>query len=321
MSDPSAQTSDEVTAAVSGAGPRRWIRIAGFLAGLCLLGGAIWTAAAMQNDLARTARALSGAPRGVVALLLLLPLANYVITALVFLFLTRRSGRVGAGEMFALIGAGWLLNYVPLGSGLAGRVAYHKAFNGIRVRDSARAAVESIVLGLLAAATLFALVVVPRHLGQAGAWVVYGAALVLFVIFRLVPRDGGVYAGVYLLKLLDAQLWAFRYGLLFEVSGRVLDGDQAVLLATISQLATMIPFVGNGLGIREWLIGLASAGLPVAAAAAPITLASGLSVELFNRIIELFAALVVGVPAWIWLSRRIGRGLAGPSAPAGERAG
>ena len=72
-----------------------------------------------------------------------------------------------------------------------------------------------------------------------------------------------------------------------------------------AQAAALVPFLGNGLGLTEWAVGLTAAALPswMAGGVGPEQ-SVGLLAALVNRAAEVAVALPVGlVSAW-WLSRR-----------------
>jgi hypothetical protein len=60
----------------------------------------------------------------------------------------------------------------------------------------------------------------------------------------------------------------------------------------------MVPLVSNGLGLREWAIGLLSPAI------ASHDMELGLTADLVNRAAELIVVSVAGVPATLWLTRR-----------------
>ncbi len=62
-------------------------------------------------------------------------------------------------------------------------------------------------------------------------------------------------------------------------------------------IATLVPFFSNGLGIREWAIGLAA---PLLTA---YQLEHGLTAELVNRTGEIAVVLIAGFIGIAWLMR------------------
>ncbi len=69
----------------------------------------------------------------------------------------------------------------------------------------------------------------------------------------------------------------------------------------VSVVAMLVPFVSNGLGIREWAIGLFAPFL------GDSTLEIGLTAELVNRAAEIVVVVVAGVAAIVWLRCRRSR--------------
>src|SRR4029079_8775600 len=94
------------------------------------------------------------APPALIALALALPLVNWVLSSLGLWVQMRRHGPVGAVEVALLVGAAWVLNYLPLRPGMIGRIAYHKSVNGIEVVDSVRAVFVGMGCGACAVLTV-----------------------------------------------------------------------------------------------------------------------------------------------------------------------
>ncbi|MGQ0629397.1 MAG: hypothetical protein ACT4PL_15025 [Phycisphaerales bacterium] len=229
----------------------------------------------------------------------LFPLGNWLLTGLMFHVLTRHFGQVGRGEMMALIGASWLLNYLPLQPGLIGRVAYHRAVNGIPVRSSLMVILAAfgctfgaagMMVGAVLAAGAFAAQVVtmlsvpPVLLG--------GAAVVCWI---LAPRGAAwrlLTAG--LLRFLDMSLAAARYSVVFAALGATLPEGGAAKVAAAAQVAMLPPLP---FGLREWTVHAVGSGLLG-------TGAPGLTADLANRALELAVALPVGLVSSAWLYRR-----------------
>jgi uncharacterized membrane protein YbhN (UPF0104 family) len=93
-----------------------------------------------------------------------------------------------------------------------------------------------------------------------------------------------------------------RYLVLFSIVGRPLSLVEAAAFTIASQIAAMVPLVGNGLGVREWASGLLAPALPVG-----IARSLTLSVELLHRAAEFAAALPVGLAAGVYVARRMKR--------------
>jgi uncharacterized membrane protein YbhN (UPF0104 family) len=100
-------------------------------------------------------------------------------------------------------------------------------------------------------------------------------------------------------KLLDTFAWSARYWVCFRIVGSDVSVPQALALAVASQAASLIPIGGNGLGLREWTVGLLASRMP------STSIEVGIAAELVNRAGEFGVALVSGVPASIWTARRL----------------
>ena len=71
-----------------------------------------------------------------------------------------------------------------------------------------------------------------------------------------------------------------------------------------------VPLMGNGLGVREWAVGLVGPMLPtwMSAASGGLSRGLGLSADLMNRGFELAAALPVGLVCSALLARKQAQG-------------
>ncbi|MBC7834074.1 MAG: hypothetical protein H7Y88_03115 [Phycisphaerales bacterium] len=297
-----------------------------FIVGLLLLIAALWAVSGQRDAMHAAIAAARSAPWPLVVAVLMLPLANYLVISLMFWALTRRYAPVRLTEMFALIGSSWLLNYLPMRPGMVGRIAYHKAVHGIRVRDSAR-----ILLWSLGATVFAAIIVLGIVLAIAGAGPVrlMGVAVALavptgiYLRWRTAP-DPWIAVS---LRLADMCVWTVRYVAAFALIGHRLDPLSAVVIAAASQAAMVVPIQ---LGVREWIVGVVSAGLPGVLASihgvglagengAPATgvlsgmggggvaagaaLAPGLMAEIANRCAELVWAIPIGTVSVVRLIR------------------
>jgi len=65
----------------------------------------------------------------------------------------------------------------------------------------------------------------------------------------------------------------------------------------VSILISLIPLVSNGLGIREWVVGLLAPVLTT------LELSWGVTAELINRAAELIVITIVGLLGTAWLLR------------------
>lgn len=296
-------------------GRNRALRLAGFVVGVAALVAAIIAVRGNLGPLRETVE--KGIDASVWVPLLALPLVSLLLTAKVFQLLT--NARLGAGrrlsfgEMLELIGASWLLNFLPLSPGLFGRVAYQKSRHGIPLKDSAAVVVESIVLSWLAVA-----VVVPMAFVSGSVVYLLCAVLVLAGIVCVVAVQrfglhsiGAARAFTFFLKLLDQACWAGRYYVVFRALGWHPTAAEACLIAAVAQVAMLVPFIGNGLGIREWVVGLVAVGLPGwfrGSDGAGTTLSNTLSADLLNRAFEMVLAVPIGIWCLMRLRARSGRG-------------
>ena len=274
------------------------LRPFGTLVGVLLLVGAVAMVLRDSASLADALATMAGAPRSIFVALLGSVLLCVALTGATFWFLTRRYGRVGFVEMQALMSATALVNYLPLRPGLLARVAYHRSRNEIRARDSLRTIVEAMLLSLLALALL-----VPLLLGASKAavpaWAAAAVPLALALPVAAASRSrslGFAFASRYAETLLTT----VRYDLAFRLVGVEMGWHGSAAIACVSMIATMVPFVSNGLGLREWAIGL------MAPLLVDIPLERGLVAELINRAAEILVIVPSGLVGawWLWRRRR-----------------
>jgi len=294
---------------------RPWLRAVGFLVGFVLLAAAV--AAVFTRADPGWTDALRNTPPASVALLVLLPLVNVAINAECFRLLLLNQATVPRHEMNALIASSWLLNHLPLRPGLLGRVAYHHAVHGIRPAASARAVIESIIIGVMAfalfLASVYATIRLATPLPAAAALLALAAPLGAMQIQRLRATSSGTsphasppraatYLAVLLLKVADHAVWWARYAIACSAVGLSVSPLESAALAAVAQAAMLIPLAGNGLGLREWAVATA-----LAAGASDRTLAASITPDLLNRAAEIFAALAAGIPASLYLAARLRR--------------
>lgn len=279
----------------------RWrpvLRWAGLIGGLLLVTAAAGVVVAERSTIADALAAVRRPAPALVALLAGTIVLNVVMTGLVFTVLISRYGRVGLGEMQALIAAAALLNYVPLRPGLLGRIVYHRTFNDIPAMATVKTTVRAFVLTIaLSAYVALALVAVGRL--SAPLWAAVGLPVPVLAVTAFVPaaRYWGVAA---LLRYLELFVLAVRYHAAFALIGSPLEPPVALAFACVSMVAGLVPFAGNGLGLREWAIGLAAPLLT------PYVLGQGLAADLLVRAAELVVVAVLGLAgvAWLYSSMR-----------------
>jgi uncharacterized membrane protein YbhN (UPF0104 family) len=260
--------------------------------------GAIVVVVRERSTIEDAWRALQAAPPWTVVALLGSLLASVLLSGIVFWLLTNRFGRVPFGDMQALIAATALLNYLPLRPGLVGRVVYHRTHHGIRAQDSLRTIVEAMALSIVALGLLVPGLLI-AHALTAPLW--------MAVIAPLLPCCAGlVWRGqrslllAYATRVVETILTAVRYHLLFALLGSPVPWHVSGSLACVSMIATMVPFVSNGLGLREWAIACLA---PLLAGA---SLERGLAVELLHRTTEILVIAPTGLMGlfWLWRAQR-----------------
>jgi hypothetical protein len=304
---------------------RGWMRWVGLAIGMACLAGAIVVATREHAALMAALDALRAARPPAVALLLLGFVVAIPLTAALFLILIRRFARVGFGEMLALISATSLANMLPLKPGLIGRVAWHRVHHGVRATDTLRTVVEAILLSALVAALMLAAVPVLRAVGAPVALALLAPALPAVV--GILPR-ARTFAAALLVRQCEFAVSVGRYAIALELVGAVardtvagsmagsmsasMSGsmgntaagsagvaiETAIVLSCASAVATLVPFVSNGLGLREWTTALILPALDAG------TFAAGVSAELVLRAAELLVTVPAGLVGGAWLARR-----------------
>jgi hypothetical protein len=299
----SAPTGLEVAAQrPGGGGVKKWLWIA---AGAVLMALAVWMAL-RSGGMGRAVASLRDASPLVVAALLGLPAASWLLTSTLFWALTRRFGRVRWPEMCALIGASWLLNNLPLRPGMLGRVTYHRLVNEIPVLASVRVMVEALLCSALAGAIAVAVLAVASGEVAIGGAVmacgVVGAGVALAALRRRgTPLPVGLLALGTGIRVVDIAGWVVRYWLLLRLAGAPVSPMEAMGVTIASMLASMTPVQ---FGLREWAVG-AAASLTGRSGAGGTMLSAGVSADVLNRGIELMLAIPIGLgAAWV-ISRRV----------------
>lgn len=295
----------------------RWPRVIAYAVGVALIAAAVWSVTRRVDMLAPALDALRAAPASRLALAALLPIISVALTSLTFWILTSRHGRVGLGEMLALINAAWLLNYLPLWPGMFGRLTYHAAINGIPLRDTVVATIWANALALISAAGLLLVMLVgslmlkgddwrfaavsaapPALLGLLGLWA-----------YRSPPRPDPEFWRIptsLAVRWVELLVWAARYSVCFALIGAPIGFGAALAFAAITGLGMLIPLTGNALGVREWIVGLAAPLLPVGLTLqTSLDMHTGLTADLTNRAIEVLLAVPVGIIAAAWVARRV----------------
>jgi hypothetical protein len=291
------------------------LRIAGSTVGLALLAGAAWVVWRQREDVGRALRQSLEGAWWLIPAMLVLPCVSCALSALMYWFLFNRDDgtrRVGYREMCCVIGAAWLMNYLPARPGMLGRLAYHKVVNGIPLRESVRVSIVAITCGGAAVGSLLGATVLARALGLSGVALVACIASPLVILGAAgawLARAGSERTRRYLLasaaRYADVLAWILRYLCAFIAVGRDLSLLEVVAFTAVSQAALLVPLISNGLGLREWAIGLLGPALPVWARAGDLSRGLAIAGDLVHRAADVAASLPVGlVGAW-YVSRRI----------------
>lgn len=299
----------------------RWLAWSGFGLGLMLLGGAVWML--LHRDpgamLALIDR-LRDAPWWAVVAIVLGPVLNWLLVSGCLWMLLRRHGRLGWGEMNALVGSAWLLNHLPMRPGLIGRVGYHKLVNGIRVRDAVESTAWSLglagVAGLMGLGLAFAM---PAGSGLLLAFTVLaGPVLVVGALGvgcgMLGSTNSAWLLGSLALRYADLGVWAARYAVVFWLMGLEVSPVQIIVVTGVSQVAQLVPIAGGGLGLREWMVAIAAgwfadkgAAVDTGATALAGAFDSALAADLINRAAETLVVIPVGLLGGWMVARKVRR--------------
>jgi hypothetical protein len=185
------------------------------------------------------------------------------------------------------------------------------------VADSLRVTIIGLVFGAISLAVLLLAAVVLAGRGPWQTWtaILAGpAALAAIAAGVMAGRgsDGWWLPAAFGLRYVDTIIWTLRYAVVFALVGSAVDFSGAVAISAVSQVAVLVPVVPNGLGLREWGVGLTAAALPshLIDAEGQVVTAIGVAADLANRAAELLVALPVGLLSSWLLARRAARRVA-----------
>jgi hypothetical protein len=285
-------------------GHRRLYRRIGTVIGAALLVAAI--VGVVRNEaIGASLQAAWHSPHwDALALLVGAVLATQVLTSATFALLMRRHARIGFGEMNALVAASTLANYVPMQAGSIGRLAYHRTVHGVPVR----ATLVAILQAMAATAVATCAVGAAALLGTAANAPWWAPALVSVVWLPLAIEPAWrTFALVMVVRTLEVLAWAVHAWAAFRLSGWDIAPQTAIGAALVASAANLVPFIGNGLGVREWAVALAA---PVLGG---YERDAGLAAELTGRAVDVAVAVPLGLASFAWLVRRL-RAAATPTA-------
>jgi hypothetical protein len=277
-------------------GHRRLYRRVGTVIGAALLVAAI--VGVVRNEaIGASLQAAWHSPHwDALALLVGAVLATQVLTSATFALLMRRHARIGFGEMNALVAASTLANYVPMQAGSIGRLAYHRTVHGVPVR----ATLVAILQAMAATAVATCAVGAAALLGTAAdaPWWAPALVAVLWLPLAIEPA-WRTFALVMVVRTLEVLAWAVHAWAAFRLSGWDIAPQTAIGAALVASAANLVPFIGNGLGIREWAVALAA---PVLGG---YERDAGLAAELTGRAVDVAVAVPLGLASFAWLVRRL----------------
>jgi uncharacterized membrane protein YbhN (UPF0104 family) len=100
-------------------------------------------------------------------------------------------------------------------------------------------------------------------------------------------------------RQVELALWTLRYWAVFQLVGAPIDLETAIVLGSVSVIATLLPIVSNGLGIREWVIGI----LAPMISHEPVSTSQAIVAELVHRVAEITVMTPLGVASILALVR------------------
>lgn len=295
-------TAPSLTSVESDSSPRRvWPRRIGVVVGVVLLAAALAMIWSQRGDVAQAMQSIQHLPLGrliaTCGCILATVAANVMLSGVMFNLLMSRYGRISMWEMQALIASASLLNFVPLRPGLLSRVAYHRAYHGIAMRDSAKVIVQAVCVSSVCAGVLVAAILISLQF-TIRVWPLALAPMVVFGIVAAIKGRLQLWAAAALVRYVELLVNAVRYSLAFALIGLPIEIDGALAFACVSTIATMVPFLSNGLGLREWAVGLV---LPLLS---PYPMALGIMADLVNRTAEIAVILPAGLAGLVHLAKR-----------------
>jgi len=287
---------------------RRRFRRLGTIVGVLLIGAAIVVLVQRGDEIPRALAALRSPSPAALAALFGAIVGSTLLTTIVLRVLIQRFGRAGFSEMLSLVCASTLGNFIPLQPGLAGRVAYHHLVNRIPVRRTVLSLAEASLVSAVAVGLLLCGLWAQSRWTESLPWwgpTLFGlVALPLLASARTRP-----FAWALLARWVEVLLWALRAWACFELIGESISPRAALAFGCVAVSANLVPFIGNGLGVREWAVGLLATPL------AGIPMESGLAAELVGRAAELVFFVPAGILAGRSVVRRLRNAMAAGAAP------
>ncbi len=268
-------------------------RLMGFAIGLALV---VWAVVLAGQQIDPGILTLQNAP-GILAIAVLV-VGNLLVTAALFWIITRcfdADPPVTLPQMTRIICASALINYLPLGwPGPVARSAYLKLRHNMPVRQSVTVLAIVMALSGLLMLVLVAMLLVPSKLLASGIAIVSMLALMAGAgaVARAVLKRPCTAAWSWApLKALDVILGAVRLWLAFAVLGQSLTPLQALTLAAVDTVVSMLSLTPSGLGVSEWVLGYLAQGMGAAASPAAAV------AKLLDRSVNVLVVIVAGLVA------------------------
>ncbi len=293
----------------------KWVKPLAWGISFLLIVAAVVIVIRQRDSMSAAIEGVKNAPLRQLVALLVLPVISVFLTAAAFWQTSRKHGKVGYWEMFALIGSAWVLNLLPLKPGLIGRVGYHARYNAIGVPASIKIVLEASGAGLFG---VFLLAYPLLRDRVTSVWIdaVFAPLWIIAICGGLwgLVRPANLVASFLttsMFRMVDAFAWTLRYGIILQLLGLPPDLGTAFLIAAAAQAAMYVPLVGNGLGVREWAVGSVAS---VVGNESGLTkdiftrsMPTGLSIDLLNRAAEMLVLVPLGLGCCGWVARLVAR--------------
>jgi hypothetical protein len=280
---------------------RRIVRIAAFIAAILLLAAAVFSIGRSAPTIEQVRAAIVHPDPIKVLLGVVALLVNLVACGGIFHALLAPFGRLGRFEMVQLIATSSVLNYLPLRPGLVGRIAHQNVVNGIPLQRSAVSVVEAGIVCAFSIVWLGASVALAQWSGaETLGWIVAAVPSLGWCARRTKsPTTAQRLLNSLAWRQVDLLAWGTRYWAVFGLLGVSLSPLDCARAVCIGGAANLVPFIGNGLGIREWAIGLG--GERMALWSTDV----GLAAELLNRATDIAVAVPIGLICGVPIARRL----------------
>jgi uncharacterized membrane protein YbhN (UPF0104 family) len=282
-------------------GRRRIARIAAFIIAIALLVAAVIAILRSAPTIDQVRAAVVHPDPTKVLLCIAALLVNIVACGGIFHALLASFGRIRRFEMVQLIATSSVLNYLPLRPGLIGRIAHQDVVNGIPLRRSAISVVEAGAVCACSIVWLAGAVALAHWTGiDTLGWIVAALPSLGWCARRTSqPTTVQRLLNALAWRQVDLLAWGVRYWAVFGLLGVSLSPIDCARAVCIGGTANLVPFIGNGLGIREWAIGLA--GERMALWSTDV----GLAAELLNRAADVAVAVPIGLLCAVPITRRL----------------